>query len=47
MIMRFTSLIIISLFFNFTALADLIKPNPNIKPEEVIKIQLEALKDNN
>ena len=45
--MRFISLIIISLFFNFTVLADLIKPNPNIKPDEVIMIQLEALKENN
>ena len=45
--MRFISLIIISLFFNFTVLADLIKPNPNIIPDEVIKIQLEALKENN
>ena len=45
--MRFISLIIISLFFNFKVLADLIKPNPNIKPDEVITIQLEALKQNN
>ena len=45
--MRFISLIIISLFFNFTVLADLIKPNPIIKPDEVITIQLEALKENN
>ena len=47
MIMKFISLIIISLFINFTALADLIIPNPAIKSDEVIKIQLEALKDNN
>jgi hypothetical protein len=45
--MRFISLIIISLFINFTVLADLIKPNPNIKPDEVIMIQLEALMKNN
>ena len=47
MIMKFISLIIISLFINFTAFADLIIPNPAIKSDEVIKIQLEALKDNN
>jgi len=47
MIMRFISLITISLFFNFSVLADLIKPNPDIKPEEVIIIQLEALMENN
>ena len=45
--MKFISLIIISLFFNFSVLADLVKPNPNIKPDEVITIQLEALKENN
>jgi len=47
MIMRFIPIIIISILFNFSVLADLIKPNPNIKPDEVIKIQLEALKKNN
>ena len=47
MIMRFISLIVFSLFFNFSVLADLIKPSPNIKPKEVIMIQLEALKENN
>ena len=45
--MKFISLIIISLLFNFTVFANLIQPNPNIKPYEVIKIQLEALKENN
>ena len=45
--MKFISLIIISLFINFTAFADIIIPNPSIKSDEVIKIQLEALKDNN
>ena len=45
--MKFISLIIISLFINFNASADLIIPNPAIKSDEVIKIQLEALKDNN
>ena len=45
--MKFISLIIISLFINFTAFADLIIPNPAIKSDEVIKIQLEALMDNN
>ena len=38
---------IFSLFFNFSVLADLIKPNPSIEPNEVIKIQLKALKKNN
>ena len=45
--MKFILIIIISLLFNFSALADLIKPNPDIGPEEVIEIQLEALKVNN
>ena len=45
--MKFISLIIISIFFNFTVLADLVKPNPDIKPDEVITIQLKALKENN
>lgn len=45
--MQFIAITIISLLFNFSVLANLIKPNPRIKPEEVIKIQLEALKKNN
>jgi hypothetical protein len=45
--MRFISIIFISLLLNFSVCADLIKPNSNIKPDEVIKIQLEALMKNN
>ena len=45
--MKFIPLIIISILFNFTVLADSITPNPDIKPDEVIMIQLEALKENN
>ena len=45
--MRFILITTISLLFNFSVLADLFKPNPNILPEEVIKIQLEALMNNN
>ena len=41
--MRFILIIFFSLLFNFSVLGDIIKPNPNIKPENVIKIQLEAL----
>ena len=44
--MRFILIIIISQLFNFAALADLIKPNPNIDPKEVIAIQLDALMKN-
>ena len=47
MIMRFILLLIISILFNFTVLADLVKPKPDIKPDEVIIIQLEALMENN
>ena len=45
--MRFISIIIISLLFNYSVLADLIIPNPNIKPKEVVSIQLDGLKNNN
>jgi len=45
--MRFIPIIFISLFFNFSVLANLIKPNPNLKPEVVVKIQLVALMENN
>ena len=45
--MRFIPIIFISLLFNFSALSDIIKPDPNIGPEEVIKIQLVALMKNN
>ena len=44
--MRFIPIIFISLLINFSVLSDSIKPNPNIKPENVIKIQLEALMKN-
>ena len=44
--MRFIPIIFISLLYNFSVLAELINPNPNIKPEEVISIQLNALMDN-
>lgn len=44
--MRFILIIIISLFFNSSVNSELIKPNPNIEPDQVIKIQLEALKNN-
>ena len=40
--MKFISLIIISILFNFTVFAEIVKPNPDIKPDEVIMIQLEA-----
>ena len=45
--MKITLIIFITLLFNFPTLADLISPNPKIKPDEVIAIQLEALKNNN
>ena len=40
---------LIFLFFLFTSFsnADLIKPNSNLKPFEVLMIQLNSLKDNN
>ena len=44
--MRFILIIIVSILFNYPSFGDIIKPNPNIKPNEVIKIQLEALKVN-
>ena len=45
--MRFILISIISILFNFPSLGNIIKPNPDIKPNEVIMIQLEALKENN
>ena len=45
--MKFIAIIIFSLFFSFSVLANLIKPDPSIKPDEVISIQLKALKKNN
>ena len=44
--MRFILIIFATLLFNFSVLADLINPNPNILPEKVISIQLEALMKN-
>ena len=44
--MRFIPIVFISLLINFSVLGDIIKPNPSIKPENVIKIQLEALINN-
>ena len=44
--MRFIPIIFISLLFNFSVLGDIILPNPDIKPENVIKIQLKALMEN-
>ena len=44
--MRFILIIFISLLFNFSVWGHIIKPKPSIKPEKVIKIQLEALKKN-
>tara|TARA_B110000014_G_C19696907_1_gene364977 strand:- start:11 stop:451 length:441 start_codon:yes stop_codon:yes gene_type:complete len=37
---------IFSLLFNLSAFADLIKPSPDIKPKQVIQIQLDALMGN-
>ncbi|MDC0226738.1 hypothetical protein OAK12_01355 [Alphaproteobacteria bacterium] len=44
--MRFILITCFSLLLNVSALSDLIKPNTDIKPEEVIKIQLVALMNN-
>ena len=44
--MKFIAILFISLLINSSILADLIKPSPNIKPKEVIAIQLEALMKN-
>ena len=45
--MRFILIIFVSLSFNFPAFADLLKPSPNIRPQEVVEIQLDALMKNN
>lgn len=45
--MQFIPIIFITLLLNFSALSDIIKPNPDIKPEDVIRIQLQALIKNN
>ena len=44
--MRFTLIIIFSLLLNFTVFAEIIYPNPSIKPKDVIALQLEALMNN-
>ena len=45
--MRLIFILISTLLFNFSVLADLIKANPSIQPEEVVRIQLDALMNNN
>ena len=40
-------IILFAIFTSDTAFAELLKPNPALKPIEVISIQLNALKDNN
>ena len=45
--MRFILIIFISLLLNFSVSANLLEPNPEIKPEDVVRIQLEALMNNN
>ncbi|RZO49836.1 MAG: DUF4864 domain-containing protein [Candidatus Pelagibacterales bacterium] len=40
-------LIIFFFFFTNTSSADLVKPNSNLKPFDVLMIQLNSLKDNN
>ena len=43
----FSKLVVIYLFFTNISYADLIKPNANLKPFEVLMIQLNSLKNNN
>ena len=45
--MRLTFFITIIIFYSNSLFADIIKPNPDIKPEDVIKIQLTSLMKNN
>ena len=40
-------IILFAIFTSDVAFAELLKPNPALKPIEVISIQLNALKDNN
>ena len=40
-------IILFAIFISDIAFAELLKPNPTLKPIEVISIQLNALKDNN
>ena len=45
--MKLIQLIIFFMLINLSVAAELVTPNANIKPEEVVKIQLEALQNNN
>jgi hypothetical protein len=45
--MRFISTITFIILFSTSLLAELLKPTPEINPEEVIKIQLSSLMNNN
>ena len=45
--MRFITIIVFSLLLNLSAYAELLSPNINLNPKEVIKIQLKALMNNN
>ena len=40
-------IILFVIFISDTTLAELLKPNPGLNPNEVVSIQLNALKDNN
>ena len=44
--MRIVVIIFICQLFNFPSFANLVKPNPDIKPDKVIDIQLNALMNN-
>tara|TARA_Y100000766_G_scaffold75587_1_gene64024 strand:- start:380 stop:838 length:459 start_codon:yes stop_codon:yes gene_type:complete len=45
--MRFISTITFIILFSTSVLAELLKPTPAINPEEVVKIQLSSLMNNN
>ena len=45
--MRFISTITLIILFSTSLLAELLKPTPEIIPEEVVKIQLSSLMNNN
>ena len=45
--MRFISSITFIILFSTSLLAELLKPTPEINPEEVVKIQLSSLMNNN
>ena len=45
--MKIILFLIIAILITNTSFAELIKPNPNINSQDVIKIQLDALKQNN